>query len=154
MNAMLLLDLTDKARRGLRGRVENDKSGSGISYGYRVSKMFYAQGQPIKGERKIYESQAAIVRRIFKEDVLENISPKNIADRLNAKAIPSPSGKGWTQSTINGNRRRRTGILNNELYIDQIPPAVLINPAVKYRDRYAAYAIFWCSKYLRTRPGV
>ncbi|MET0091175.1 MAG: hypothetical protein ABW068_14370, partial [Candidatus Thiodiazotropha sp.] len=30
----------------------------------------------------------------------------------------------------------------------------IINPAVKYRDRYAAYAIFWCSKYLRTRPGV
>ncbi|MET0091815.1 MAG: hypothetical protein ABW068_17680, partial [Candidatus Thiodiazotropha sp.] len=31
---------------------------------------------------------------------------------------------------------------------------ISINPAVKYRDRYAAYAIFWCSKYLRTRPGV
>lgn len=31
--------------------------------------------------------------------------------------IPGPSGKGWGASTINGNRQRGTGILNNEIYI-------------------------------------
>ena len=120
MNEMFLRDLADKTRRGLRGRVENGKSGGGISYGYRVRKMFDAHGQPLKGDREIDESQAAIIRRIFQEYAFENISPKKIAARLNEEQVPSPSGKGWTQSTINGNRRRGTGILNNELYIGQM----------------------------------
>ncbi|MCG7870525.1 MAG: recombinase family protein [Candidatus Thiodiazotropha lotti] len=120
MNEMFLRDLADKTRRGLRGRVENGKSGGGISYGYRVRKMFNALGEAIKGEREIDEEQAAIIRRIFTEYALENVSPKKIAARLNAEHTPSPSGKGWTQSTINGNRRRGTGILNNALYIGQM----------------------------------
>jgi DNA invertase Pin-like site-specific DNA recombinase len=120
MNAMFLRDLADKTRRGLRGRVEKGQSGGGISYGYRVRKMFDAHRQRIKGEREIDKTQADIIRRIFKEYAHENISPKKIAARLNAERIPSPSGKGWTQSTINSNRRRGTGILNNELYIGQM----------------------------------
>jgi len=44
-------------------------------------------------------------------------SPKIIACELNRDGVPSPGGTGWTQSTINGNRRRGTGILNNELYV-------------------------------------
>ena len=31
-----------------------------------------------------------------------------------------PAGKAWGQSTINGNRQRGTGILNNELYVDRL----------------------------------
>jgi hypothetical protein len=34
---------------------------------------------------------------------------------LNKDGIPGPSGKGWGVSTINGNAKRGTGILNNEL---------------------------------------
>ncbi len=34
--------------------------------------------------------------------------------------MPGPSGKGWGTSTINGNRRRGTGILNNELYTGKL----------------------------------
>ncbi len=117
MNAMFLRDLADKTRRGLRGRVENGKSGGGISYGYRVPKMFDANGQAIRGEREIDESQAAIVRRIFEDYAHANTSPKSIAATLNREGVPSPSGRGWTQSSINGNRRRGTGVLNNALYI-------------------------------------
>lgn len=36
MNALFLKDLADKTRRGLRGRVENGKSGGGLCYGYDV----------------------------------------------------------------------------------------------------------------------
>ncbi|MFW8596410.1 recombinase family protein [Cribrihabitans neustonicus] len=44
-----------------------------------------------------------------------------IAADLNADKIPAPRGRGegsghWKQNTINGNRERGTGILNNELY--------------------------------------
>lgn len=35
-------------------------------------------------------------------------------------AIPSPRGGHWNASTINGNRQRRNGILNNELYLGRI----------------------------------
>jgi len=39
---------------------------------------------------------------------------------LNRERIPGPSGKDWGASTIHGNWRRGTGILNNELYIGRL----------------------------------
>src|SRR6478735_9673146 len=36
MNALFLKDLADKTRRGLRGRVEQGRSGGGLGYGYSV----------------------------------------------------------------------------------------------------------------------
>ena len=124
MNAMFLKDLADKTRRGLRGRVENGKSGGGIAYGYEVLRSVDAQGNPVRGERGIHKGQAAIIQRIFEDYALRNLSPRAIAAQLNREGIPCPSNKGggtaWGQSTINGNRRRGTGILNNELYIGQL----------------------------------
>ncbi|MER8637017.1 recombinase family protein [Mesorhizobium sp. M1365] len=38
MNALFLKDLADKTRRGLRGRVEDGKSGGGLCFGYDVVK--------------------------------------------------------------------------------------------------------------------
>ena len=38
MNALFLKDLADKTHRGLRGRIEDGKSGGGLCYGYRVVK--------------------------------------------------------------------------------------------------------------------
>ena len=120
MNAMFLKDLADKTRRGLRGRVERGKSGGGIAYGYDVVKRFDTEGRPLRGDRTINDTQAAIVRRIFEEYASRNKSPRTIASELNGEGIPSPSGNAWSQSTINGNRRRGTGILNNELYIGRL----------------------------------
>lgn len=120
MNAMFLKDLADKTRRGLRGRVEHGKSGGGIAYGYDVVKRFDAQGQALRGDRTINAAQAAVVVRIFEDYTRKNLSPKAIAAQLNREGIKCPSGKAWGQSTINGNRRRGTGLLNNELYIGQL----------------------------------
>ena len=120
MNAMFLKDLADKTRRGLRGRVENGKSGGGISYGYKVVKQFDANGEALRGDREIDEQQAVIIRRIFQEYGQANKSPKAIAAQLNKEGIACPSGKAWGQSTINGNRKRGTGILNNQLYIGEM----------------------------------
>ena len=113
MNAMFLKDLADKTRRGLRGRVENGRSGGGKCYGYDV-----VPGEDA-GLRTINTSEAAIVQRIF-EDYAAGKSPRSIAAALNKEGISSPTGKGWGQSTINGNRQRGTGILNNELYIGRL----------------------------------
>ena len=119
MNALFLKDLAAKTRRGLEGRVRQGKSGGGNAYGYDVVHKFTADGTAVHGDRTINEHQAQIVRRIFK-DYAAGISPKAIAHRLNAEHVPGPRGSAWGTSTIHGNWRRGTGILNNELYIARL----------------------------------
>ena len=106
MNALFLKDLAIKTRRGQRGRVESGKSGGGLPYGYRIKSV---------GEFEIDAAQAVVVQRIFKE-YADGVSPRRIAAMLNRDGIVNLSGAGWTQSTLNGNPKRGTGILNNELY--------------------------------------
>lgn len=115
MAAAFLESLAFKTRRGLRGRISAGKSAGGISYGYRRGAE--------SGDLVIDEDEAIIVRRIFNE-YAKGKSPLKIAAGLNEDLIPSPavgtkrktSGH-WKQNTINGNRERGTGILNNELYV-------------------------------------
>lgn len=102
-----------KTRRGLRGRVLAGASAGGLSYGYDVVPV--PEGED-RGARAVNPVQAAVVRRIH-TDYAGGLSPKAIAAALNREGVPGPRGKSWSQSTINGNRRRGTGILNNELYI-------------------------------------
>ena len=56
------------------------------------------------------------VVRIF-EEYAAGHSPKRIAAILNRDNVPNTSGQGWSQSTLNGNPKRGTGVLNNELYV-------------------------------------
>src|SRR3546814_8863864 len=60
--------------------------------------------------------QALIVERIFREFAVGK-SPHAIACDLNAEGIPGPAGKPWRDTSIRGDVRRGTGILNNELYV-------------------------------------
>ncbi|KRW96196.1 recombinase family protein [Paracoccus sp. MKU1] len=119
MNALFIKDLADKTRRGLRGRVEDGKSGGGNSYGYDVVKKFDASGEPIRGDRTINAAQAAVIRRIF-ADYDSGLSSRAIAMTLNREGVPGPMGREWGPSTIHGNRERGTGILNNELYVGRL----------------------------------
>lgn len=116
MNALYLKELANKTRRGLRGRVELGKSGGGLCYGYDVVKQRDIHGEVICGERAINDRQTQIVRRIFRE-YADGKSPKSIALSLNTEGHHGPLSGAWSPSTINGNRERGTGILNNELYI-------------------------------------
>ncbi|WP_336974624.1 recombinase family protein [Sphingobium aromaticiconvertens] len=119
MNALFLKDLADKTRRGLRGRVEQGKSGGGNSYGYDVVKRLDASGELIRGDRSINETQAMVIERIFR-DFVAGKSGKRIASELNKEGIEAPTGGAWGFSTINGNPKRGTGILNNELYVGKL----------------------------------
>jgi len=119
MNALFIKDLADKTRRGLRGRVEDGKSGGGNSYGYDVVKRFDASGEPIRGDRTINAAQATVIRRIF-ADYDSGLSSRAIAMALNREGVPGPMGREWGPSTIHGNRERGTGILNNELYVGRL----------------------------------
>ncbi len=118
MNALFLKDLAEKTHRGLRGRVEDGKSAGGLCYGYRVVKALNA-GTVTTGEREIDPEQAAVVERIFR-DFVAGVSPKQVAKNLNREGIAGPFGGAWSPSTIYGNGKRGTGILNNELYIGRL----------------------------------
>ena len=116
MGALFLKDLADKTRRGLRGRVEKGRSGGGLCYGYDVIRTADPDD---RGERDINPAEANVVRRIFR-DYLSGQSSRTIAMTLNREGIFGPQGKEWGPSTIHGNPKRGTGILNNELYIGRL----------------------------------
>jgi site-specific DNA recombinase len=106
MNALFLKDLAAKTRRGLRGRVEKGKD---------VVRHTDSEGEPVRGERKINEAEAAIVRRIFREFAVGK-SPRAIATDLNRDGLPGPFGHTRGDTTIRGHACRGNGIVNNELY--------------------------------------
>ncbi len=119
MGALYLKDLADKTRRGLRGRVEEGKSGGGLCFGYDVVKQFDASGEAIRGDRTINKTEAAVVRRIF-ADYLAGKSSRTIAMALNREGVAGPQGKEWGPTTIHGNPKRGVGILNNQLYVGKL----------------------------------
>ncbi len=119
MSALFLKDLAQKTHRGLEGRIREGKAASGLSYGYSILRQFLPDGTFTTGERVIDEAQAPIVQRIF-QMYADGYSPRSIATRLNSEGIVGPAGTAWGSSTIYGNWRRGTGILNNELYIGKL----------------------------------
>ncbi|MBK4217885.1 recombinase family protein [Paracoccus caeni] len=123
MAALYIKHLAQKTHRGLEGRVRSGKSAGGIGYGYRVDRQALADGSMTAGDRVIHQPEAAIVRRIFQEYAAGK-SARSIAMALNAESITSPaSGRSsgtWSFSTIGGNWKRGTGILNNELYVGKL----------------------------------
>ncbi|MCL8486234.1 recombinase family protein [Bradyrhizobium denitrificans] len=105
-------DNAHKVRRGQAGRVSQGLAGGGVTYGY----------TPVVGKsgvRVIVEAEAQIVRRIF-QNYVDGRTPRDIAHDLNRENVPPPRGRSWNASTINGNRMRCSGILQNELYVGRL----------------------------------
>ena len=112
MAQLYLSDLKDKTRRGQLGRVLAGKIPGGKAYGYQL-----VEGQ--RGERRLNDAEAVVVRRIFREFVAGK-SPRAIAKTLNAEDVPGPDGRPWRDTTIRGQVDRGTGILNNSLYVGRL----------------------------------
>lgn len=108
VSTLFIADLKHKVRRGMGAVVKDGRHPGGRAYGYRP-----ALGRP--GILEIFEPEAEVVRRVFSE-YLDGHSPRDIAGRLNAEAIPAPRGARWNASTINGSRQRSHGILSNPIY--------------------------------------
>lgn len=118
-DAQFRKDLGAKVKRGQRGTLAQGRSPGGKAYGYRLANRITPEGKIIRGLREIDDEQAEVVRRIFREYAAGR-SPRAIANGLNADGIPGPRGGEWNASTINGDRKRKNGILQNQLYIGRI----------------------------------
>lgn len=124
MDAQFRKDLAAKVKRGQRGTISQKRFAAGIAYGYRKANRLDANGELIRGLREVDEDQAEVVRRIFRE-FAAGFSPRQIADRLNADGVPAvqPRSGGnsfWRGSTIYGDRKRKNGILQNQLYVGKL----------------------------------
>jgi site-specific DNA recombinase len=102
------------AERNRRGKLWRARAGEVITwkapYGYRrISRV----GE-VAAHLEIYEPEAAVVRRIFDDRVRGGQSIREIARRLNADGIASPSGQAvWSTSTI-------SGLLRNQVYVGRL----------------------------------
>lgn len=106
MGAMYLKDLADKTRRGQKGRIEKGRSAGGNCYGYDVIYRHGPASAPQEaGERAINETEASVIKRIFKA-YADGMSPRAIAILLNEDGIKGPFGKGWGASTTTGNGKQ------------------------------------------------
>lgn len=112
IDCQYLVDLKSAVRRGMRGVIHEGRHAGGLIYGYRT-----VAGRP--GELAIVPEQAEAVRRIFSEYIAGE-TPRAIAARLNAEGVPPPRKAYWRASTINGHTKRKTGILQNELYCGRL----------------------------------
>ena len=112
VGSLYLTDLRNKTKRGLEGKLRAGMRAGGLPYGYRP-----INGRP--GEHEVYEPEAEVVRRIFRE-YAGGATPRAIAYGLNNDRIPAVRGGAWTASTLNGNAKRGTGILANEVYKGEI----------------------------------
>ncbi|MEQ9190988.1 MAG: recombinase family protein [Alphaproteobacteria bacterium] len=112
MAQLYLSDLKEKTKRGQLGRALAGKIPGGKAFGYDLV-------ADQSGERGINVSEAATVRRIFR-DYAAGQSPRSIARKLNAEGVPGPEGRTWIDTTIRGQVERGTGILNNSLYVGRI----------------------------------
>ena len=102
------------AERYRRGKLFRARAGEIVTwkspYGFRRIPRSGATGQ---AHHEIYEPEAAVVRRIF-SDRAAGITVRDICRRLNADAIPSPTGKPtWGTSTLGR-------LLGNEAYIGRV----------------------------------
>ena len=114
------------AERYRRGKLWRARAGEVIawkcSYGYRRLPRCAEHAAHLE----VYEPEAAIVRRIFRDYVQGNLSMRQITWHLNQERVLSPSGKSiWGASTIGR-------LLRNEAYIGR----VYYNRTTSVLDRY------------------
>ena len=99
------------AERYRRGKLWRSRAGEVIawkcSYGYRRIARCGERGAHLE----VYEPEATIVRRIFRDYVESNLSLRQISWQLNQDLVPSPTGKAiWGVSTIGR-------LIRNEAYV-------------------------------------
>ena len=119
MNSAFIENLRAKTKRGQIGAVHAGRIPGPLCYGYRSANVIDDHGNHLRGLREIHPDQASVIQRIYSLYAAGE-SAADITSMLNREGVPGPRGRRWGSTTINGNRARRTGILNNDLYRGRI----------------------------------
>ena len=119
LGAIFLKNLVDKTLRGMEAAIVAGKIAGGRSYGYETRKIYDADGERIRGYLDISPVKASVVERIC-SDFASGLSAYEIAKALNEEGVTSPRGKQWNASTLRGDPKKFTGILNNPLYVGRL----------------------------------
>ena len=112
INEAFLTALAHKTRRGKQGAVHRGRVQGPPGYGYEIPPR--RPDEP-RGQRTIVPEEAEIVRRIFRM-YADGMSACRIAFTLNEEGVPGPRGRLWREISINGQRNRGSGVLNNAMY--------------------------------------
>ena len=130
-------ELREKTIRGLTGQALKGYNCGGRNYGYRhipiehpTDKDEYGRPKIEAVQRKIDPEQAKWVRQIY-EWYDKGKSPRQIADELNQRRIPSPGASyhrkepsvrhgTWSASVLHGELNRATGLLSNPIYVGRM----------------------------------
>jgi site-specific DNA recombinase len=130
MNQEFRKHLGNMVRRAWDGRVSEGLIPGKPAFGHRL-----IPGKPF--EREADPEQAKIVNRIFAE--FANREPlREIAARLNADGIPSPSGGKWNHTVFIAGGGNGKGILANRIYIGELVwnnNRSVINPETEKRNK-------------------
>jgi site-specific DNA recombinase len=112
MDEEFLRALGNNMRRTWEGRIERGMTPGKPCYGYRLK----------SGEVCVWEIDpvtSKIVIRIFREYV-DGVPVREIAARLNAEGIPSPSGGLWNHQCLTAGSGNGKGILGNRKYVGEL----------------------------------
>lgn len=143
MNALFLKDMKDKVRRGQSARVAAGYAASSSPYGYDVVRgVVDEKGRNVNGVRRINETEAAVVRRIFREYADGRLLPE-IIEGLNGDRIPAPGGGVWKRTALAGSPKKAEGVLRNESYLGDL---------VYNRSRIVRNPITGKSRYVTNPP--
>lgn len=128
IDSLFIRNLAKETHRGMEGQVLKGFSAGGRRFGY-YSEPIYASkvdiyGRPIADgyKLKIDYEEADTVIRIFSLFGEQGYSVRRIVKVLNQEVLSvgkpkPPRGVYWGISTLLGNKKTLTGILNNEIYL-------------------------------------
>ena len=123
--------------KGLTGQALKGNNCGGRNYGYKHVPSYhptdtdeYGRPEILAVRREIDPEQARWVRQIY-EWYVEGKSPRQIAEELNQRKVPSPGASyhrqrpcarygTWSASALHGELERATGILTNPIYIGHV----------------------------------
>ena len=89
--------ICERMRRGRLYRLRQGQSVSNLApYGYR----YQPPDRTHANTWVVIEAEAALVRQIYQEYTIEQISLRQLTHRLNDQHIPSPRGGHWTETTV------------------------------------------------------
>lgn len=137
-------------------RLANAKEGI---YSAKKASYGYIKGMDKKRTPVIDEETAPVVRRIF-EMYASGLSPKNIADILNAEDIPSPSKHAYQKYGQKGRPNEMRlwceisirAMLNNIIYIGHLPMLQETSVSYKNHKRYVKDKGDWVITYNNHEP--